>query len=527
MTPSRSKGIIEVSRRRRPLSFVYLGGKEEVTLVNIFRFLTDLAGTGRLNAAREEAQRTIATAEEQKRQMLIEAREEALRTRTSVEAELKERRKEFQRQEKRHSQREESLEHKAQLLERQESNLASKEGELEKARDEQREEHDEIKAQQLRQLEEIARLSFGEAKELLFKKSEDEMKHELARRYWELERQTKEEADEQARRVITSAIHRLASNVVSEHTTSIVRLPSDEMKGRLIGREGRNIKALEALTGVDVIIDDTPEVVTVSCFDPVRRETARLALQNLVQDGRIQPARIEDVVEKAQQEIEETIRKAGEQATFDAAVTGLNPELVRLLGRLKYRYSYGENVLLHAVEVSLLAGMLAAEIGANIEVAKAGGLLHDIGKALTHEVSGPHAEIGADIAKKFGIQSEVHQAIMEHHDEERGSVEAFLIAAADAMSAARPGARKETLEHYTKRLEALEGVATSFPGIEKAFAIQAGREVRIMVKPEDIDDIGATGLSRDIAKKIAEDLVFPGQIKVTVIRETRSVEYAR
>jgi ribonuclease Y len=299
------------------------------------------------------------------------------------------------------------------------------------------------------------------------------------------------------------------------------------MKGRLIGREGRNIKVLEALTGVDVIIDDTPEVVTVSCFDPVRRETARLALQNLVQDGRIQPARIEDVVEKAQQEIEETIRKAGEQATFDAAVTGLNPDLVRLLGRLKYRYSYGENVLLHAVEVSLLAGMLAAEIGANIEVAKAGGLLHDIGKALTHEVSGPHAEIGADIAKKFGIQSEVHQAIMEHHDEERGSVEAFLIAAADAMSAARPGARKETLEHYVKRLEALEGVATSFPGIDKAFAIQAGREVRIMVKPEDIDDVGATGLSRDIAKKIAEDLVFPGQIKVTVIRETRSVEYAR
>jgi ribonuclease Y len=319
----------------------------------------------------------------------------------------------------------------------------------------------------------------------------------------------------------------LASDVVSEHTTSVVALPNDEMKGRLIGREGRNIKMLESLTGVDVIIDDTPGVVTVSCFDPVRREMARLALKNLIQDGRIQPARIEDVVERAQKEMEETIQREGERATFDSGVTGLNPDLVKLLGRLKYRYSYGENVLQHAVEVSLLAGMIAAEIGADIQVAKAGGLLHDIGKALTHEVDGPHAEIGADIAKKFGIHPEVHRAIMEHHDEDRGSVEAFLVAAADAISAARPGARKETLEHYVKRLQALEGVATSFSGIEKAFAIQAGREVRIMVKPDDIDDVAATNLSRDIAKKIEEDLVFPGQIKVTVIRETRSVEYAR
>ena len=353
------------------------------------------------------------------------------------------------------------------------------------------------------------------------------MKHELARRYSELERQVKEEADDTARKVITSAIQRLASDVVSEHTTAVVSLPNDDMKGRLIGREGRNIKVLESLTGVDVIIDDTPEVVTVSCFDPVRRETARLALQNLVKDGRIQPARIEDMVVRAQKEMEETIQKAGEQATFDSGVTGLDPELVKLLGRLKYRYSYGENVLQHAVEVSLVSGMLAAEIGADIEVAKAGGLLHDIGKALTHEVSGPHAEIGAEIARKYGIQSEVHRAIMEHHDEERGSVEAFLVSAADAISAARPGARKETLEHYVKRLEALEGVATSFPGVEKVFAIQAGREVRIMVKPENVDDYATTSLARDVAKKIEEDLVFPGQIKVTVIRETRSVEYAR
>ncbi len=484
--------------------------------MSLFKFLADLAGGKRLKAAQEQAENAIALAEEQKRQILIEAREEALKVRSSAEAELKERRKELQRQEKRHSQREESLEHKSQAIEQQEQAIEAVKREM-----------DDLKDQQLREIESVARLTIAEARDQLFRRSEDEAKHELARRYWELERQMKEEADQKARKVVTTAIQRLASDVVSEHTTSVVALPNDEMKGRLIGREGRNIKMLESLTGVDVIIDDTPGVVTVSCFDPVRREMARLALKNLIQDGRIQPARIEDVVERAQKEMEETIQREGERATFDSGVTGLNPDLVKLLGRLKYRYSYGENVLQHAVEVSLLSGMIAAEIGADIQVAKAGGLLHDIGKALTHEVDGPHAEIGADIAKKFGIQPEVHRAIMEHHDEDRGSVEAFLVAAADAISAARPGARKETLEHYVKRLQALEGVATSFSGIEKAFAIQAGREVRIMVKPDDIDDVAATNLSRDIAKKIEEDLVFPGQIKVTVIRETRSVEYAR
>ena len=491
--------------------------------MNPFRFLADLAGAGRLRAAREEAQRTIVTAEEQKRQMLIEAREEALRIRSSVDSEMKERAKELQRQERRYSQREENLDRKLQGLERQEQTLTNKEGDLENTR----EELNSLREQQLKQLEDVARLTMAEAKDLLFKKTEGEMKHELARRYWEIERQMKEEADQKARKVVTLAIQRLATDVVSERTTSVVNLPNDEMKGRLIGREGRNIKVLESLTGVDVIIDDTPEIVTISCFDPVRRETARIALQNLVQDGRIQPARIEDVVEKAQKEMEETIRQAGEVAVFESGVAGLNPEIVKLLGRLKFRYSYGENVLRHAVEVSLLAGMLAAEIGANIEVAKAGGLLHDIGKALTHEVDGPHAEIGAEIAQRYDIHPEVHRAIMEHHDEDRGSVEAFLVAAADAISAARPGARKETVEHYVKRLEALEGVATGFPGIEKVFAIQAGREVRVMVKPENIDDLASSTLARDIAKKIEEDLVFPGQIKVTVIRETRSVEYAR
>ena len=494
-----------------------------MTPLSWFKFLADLAGAKRLRAAKEEAERAVAAAEEQKRQMLLEAREEALRVRSSVDAEVKERRRELQRLEKRSNQREENLEHKGQNLDRQEKALASRGQELEEAK----EELNILKHKQLEQLEGIARLTVAEAKELLFKKTEDESKHELARRYRELEQQTMEEADQNARKVITLAIQRLATDVVSEHTTSVVTLPNDEMKGRLIGREGRNIRALEALTGVDVIIDDTPQVVTISCFDPVRRETARLALQKLIQDGRIQPARIEDMVERAQKEMEETIQKGGEKATFDSGVTGLNPDLVKILGRLKFRYSYGENVLQHAVEVSLLAGMLAAEIGANIEVAKAGGLLHDIGKALTHEVEGPHAEIGADIARKYGIHPEVHKAIMEHHDEERGSVEAFLVAAADAISAARPGARKESLEHYVKRLEALEEIASSFPGIEKTFAIQAGREVRIMVKPDNVGDSTASTLARDIARKIEEDLVFPGQIKVTVIRETRSVEYAR
>jgi ribonuclease Y len=459
--------------------------------------------------------------------MLLEAREQALQAKSAGEAELQERRKEIQRQERRHTQREESLDRKSQTLTEQEQTLDLRSQEVSGIRLEL----DNLKGQQkqdhLRQLEEVARLSFNEAKDLLFKRAEDEMKLELARHYWELEQPMKEEADHKARKVITSAIQRLASEVVSEHTTSVVPLPNDEMKGRLIGREGRNIKVLEALTGVDVIIDDTPEVVTISCFDPVRKETARLALENLVRDGRIQPARIEDMVVRAQKEMDEIIAREGERATFDSGVTGLDPELIKLLGRLKYRYSYGENVLQHSVEVALIAGMMAAEIGANIDVAKAGGLLHDIGKALTHEVEGPHAEIGADVAKKFGIHPEVHRAIMEHHDEERGSVEAFLVAAADACSASRPGARRETLEHYVKRLEKLEEAATSFPGVEKVFAIQAGREIRIMVKPEDIDDLAAAILSRDIAKKIESDLVFPGQIKVTVIRETRAIEYAR
>jgi ribonuclease Y len=314
---------------------------------------------------------------------------------------------------------------------------------------------------------------------------------------------------------------------VSESTTAVVSLPNDEMKGRLIGREGRNIRALEAMTGVDVVIDDTPEVVTISCFDPVRREIARLALEKLIADGRIQPARIEEMVNRARTEIEQTIWKAGEQATFEVGVSGLEPELIRLLGQLKFRYSYGENVLKHSIEVALLSGMLAAEVGANVQMAKVGGLLHDVGKALTHEVTGPHAEIGADLAQKYGINGNSCAAILEHHDDDHSTIESFLVASADAISAARPGARKESLEQYVKRLQDLEETAVGFPGVERAFAIQAGREVRVMVKPGDIGDAESATLARDIAKKVESDLVFPGQIKVTVIRETRSIEYAR
>ena len=491
--------------------------------MGIFSFLADRAGYGRVKDAKALAEQLKAEGEEQKRSLILEAREENQKLRESAENELRERRQELQKQEGRFTQREESLERKMQSVEQEENALSDRSKSIDAAK----EEAEKLKEQQLHQLQSLAGLTSSEAKEIILKKAEDEAQYELALRYREIERQMIEDADDKARKVVTLAIHRLATDVVSEHTTSQVKLPNDEMKGRLIGREGRNIRALEALTGVDVIIDDTPGMVMISCFDPVRRETARLALENLIKDGRIHPARIEDVVERVQEEMDETIKSEGERAVFDSGVRGLDPDLVKLLGRLRYRYSYGENVLRHSVEVSLIAGMLASEIGANIQVAKAGGLLHDIGKAMTHEVDGPHAEIGADIAKKFGIHPEVHRAIMEHHDEERGSVEAFLVATADAISASRPGARRETVEHYAKRLAELESVATSFDGVEKAFAIQAGREVRIMVKPDAMDDLACTTLARDIVRKIEEDLIFPGQIKVNVIRESRSVEYAR
>jgi len=477
----------------------------------------------RLQDASQQAKSIISEAEEEKRKLALAAQEEALSLRSAAEREIQEQRQEVTRLEQRFLQREEQLERKSEGLENQQQTLTEREVKVERSL----EEAAESKAKQLHALEEIAGLTVNAAHQLVMKQGEEEAQHELARRYYDLERECKERADENARRILTSAINRLATDVVSETTTSVVSLPSDEMKGRLIGREGRNIRTLESLTGVDVIIDDTPEVVTISCFDPVRREIAKLALQKLVTDGRIQPARIEETVNKAKEEVDQIIWKAGEEATFEVGISGLSPELVRLLGQLKYRYSYGENVLKHSIEVALLSGMLAAESGANEQIAKTGGLLHDIGKAVTHEVPGPHAEIGAEIAKKHGINYSSYRGILEHHSDEHETIESFLVASADAISAARPGARKESLELYVKRLQDLEGVATGFDGVEKAFAIQAGREVRVMVKPNDLDDVEAASLARDIARKVTQDLVFPGQIKVTVIRETRSVEIAK
>lgn len=499
----------------------------------IIKFLAALAGKGDFSKkeadeaqvlnAEEVAKSIVDQAEEEKRRLLLSAQEEALKQRTVAEQEMKEQRQELSRMERRHDQREEQLEQKIGAQEQQQRALAEKETKVQQAI----EEAEELKSKQRQALEEIASLSVVEARQLVVKRGEEEAKHELAKKFYDLEEEHKLKADQSARRIITTAINRLATDVVSEVTTSVVSLPNDEMKGRLIGREGRNIRTLESLTGVDVIIDDTPEVVTISCFDPVRREVARLSLEKLIADGRIQPARIEEMVNRAQSEIEQTIWKAGEQATFDVGVSGLDAELIRLLGRLKFRYSYGENVLKHSIEVALLSGMLAAEAGANIQIAKIGGLLHDLGKALTHEVSGPHAEIGAELAKKHGINYSSYRGILEHHSDEHETIESFMVASADAISAARPGARKESLELYVKRLKDLENVAIGFSGVERVFAIQAGREVRVMVKPEDLTDIEAASLARDIAKKVEEDLVFPGQIKVTVIRESRSVEYAR
>ncbi len=473
--------------------------------------------------ARDEAKGVLNQAEEEKRNILLGAQEEVLKLRTSGERELKEQRQELTRLERRFLQREEQLDRKTETLEKQQGNLAEKEAKVQDAL----KEVDDLKQQQVRALEEVSGLSVAEAREMIVLRGQEQAEHDLSRRYYELEKEFKTRADDNARNIITLAINRLATDVVSENTTSTVSLPNDEMKGRLIGREGRNIRALEALTGVDIVIDDTPEIVTVSCFDPVRREIAKLSLEKLITDGRIQPARIEDMVNRAHNEIDQAIWKAGEQATFDLSVSGLDAELVRYLGQLRYRYSYGENVLKHSIEVGLLAGMMAAEVGANIQLARLGGLLHDIGKALTHEVPGPHAEIGAELSAKYGINQLTCACIKEHHDDEHSSIESFLVAAADAISAARPGARKESLEQYVQRLRELEDAATSFGGVERAFAIQAGREVRVMVKPGDVDDVQSASLARDIAKKVETDLVFPGQIKVTVIRETRSTEYAR
>ncbi len=477
--------------------------------------------------AQSEATHIMEQAREQERVLQVQAKEEVLKIRSAGEAEVREWRSEVQRMERRVSNREENVERRTNNIDRRERNLTQRETEAEELAQQLRVQLEEMSKNELEKLEAISNLSLQDAKDELRRRAEEEIDHELARLYRDKEEQARDEADVKARDIVAQAVQRLASEVVSEATLTTIPLPSDDMKGRLIGREGRNIRAIEKATGVDLIIDETPEAVSLSCFDPIRREVARLAVSNLIKDGRIHPARIEEMTEKAEKEVEETIRKSGEQAVFDVDVQGLHPEMIKLLGRLKYRYSFGENVLQHSVEVCRLAGMMAGEIGANVRIAKTGGLLHDIGKALTHEVDGPHAEIGAEVATKYEMPPPVCTAIGEHHNDDMSTVEAFLVAAADAISAARPGARRDTVESYIKRLEAIEEVCTSFSEVEKCFAIQAGREVRVLVNPSDTDDVASSRLARNIAKKIQDDLVYPGQIKVIVIRENRAVEYAR
>ena len=479
----------------------------------------------RLRSEKEASEQRLMELQMQQREALHEAREETARFRAALERDNAERRAEIQRQERRLQQKEETLEHKIEALEQRERKLVARERSLEQAQ----EELEIIKREQLRELERVSQLTEEQAKEFLLTRIEDQVHAEAARRIRAIEEAAREEADARAREIITLAIQRCASDQVAEAVVSVVPLPNDEMKGRIIGREGRNIRALEAATGVDLIIDDTPEAVILSGFDPVRREVARLALTRLILDGRIHPARIEDVVAKARQEVDAIVREEGERAAMEAGVHGLQPELLKILGRLHFRTSYGQNVLAHSVEVAILAGTIAYELGADVNVCKTAALLHDLGKAIDQEVEGPHAIISGEIARRFGKSPKIIHAMVAHHatESEPQSLEAAIVQAADAISAARPGARRETIDLYIKRLEALESIANSFTGVEKSFAIQAGREVRIIVKPEEIDEYAANRLASDIAHKIEESLDYPGQIKVCVVRETRAIDYAR
>lgn len=487
-------------------------------------FFRNMSITRQLRVAQRKAARTIAEAKDETKILINEARQEAEKTKAAAENEYRQRSGELQRQENRLSAKTETLDRRLESLEQRERNLTNKERESESIRAEA----ENIKKQQLKQLEVIASMTNADARQLLLERVEVEAKEEMARRLREWEAKLKEEADKKSQDILAQVIQRSASEISTESTVATVPIPSDEMKGRLIGREGRNIRALEQATGVDLIIDDTPEAVTLSSFDPIRREIARVTINKLILDGRIHPARIEELVAKAKEEVDTAIFKAGEQAAIEVGVQGMRPELLRLLGRLKYRTSYGQNVLEHSIESAYLAGMIASELGANVAIAKRSGLLHDIGKAVDREVEGTHAQIGADLVKQWDKSAEVIQGIAEHHLEAGNtSFWGYIVSAADAISSARPGARRESLDTYIKRLKALEEIANGFKGVEKSFAIQAGKEIRILVRPEEVDDLAAMRLARDIVKKIEEGLQYPGQVKVTVIRETRAVDYAK
>jgi ribonucrease Y len=477
-----------------------------------------------VKSAQDKAARIVAEARAQQKDMILEAKDEKLRLQREAEEEARAKRTELQNLERRLLARDEQLDQRADMLEEKSRKITDRERDLEH----EREELGRLNQERIAALERVSGLSAEDAKAMLLEAIREDAERDAVKLARSIERQARDEAQDKAREIIVTAMQRVAADHTAEHAVTVVHLPSDEMKGRIIGREGRNIRALEQATGVDLIIDDTPETVVLSGFDPVRRETARLALTKLIADGRIHPGRIEEVVNKARAEVDLVIRQAGEQAAYDAGVPGLPPELVKLLGRLKYRTSYGQNVLVHSVETSHLAAIMASELGADVQAAKIGGLLHDIGKAVDHEVEGPHAAIGAQIAQKHNMPFKVVNGIAAHHQEvEFACVEAPIVQVADAISASRPGARGETMETYVKRLEDLQAIAESFTGVDRSFAVQAGREVRILVRPDEIDDLSAGRLARDIVKKIEDSLTYPGQIKVTVIRETRAVEYAK
>jgi ribonuclease Y len=478
----------------------------------------------RIQQIETETRLLLEEARSQQKEILLQAKDEALRIRNEAEIHLNESRSQMQKYEERLQRKDENLDRKLDNLERRERQVQQHERHAEEAA----QKADHLREQQAQELARVSGLSQEDARGEVLAAAEREARDEMARRIREIEQATHEEADKLARKIISLAVQRCAPEYVAEITASTVNLPGEELKGRIIGREGRNIRAFEQITGVDIIVDDTPEAVTLSCHDPVRREVARVALIKLLKDGRIHPTRIEEVVVKTRHEIDQVMREEGERVAYEANVQGLHPDLIKLLGRLKYRTSYGQNVLYHSLECSLLAAHMAAELGANMHTAKTAALLHDIGKAVDHEVQGPHALIGADIVRRLGRSAAIVHAIAAHHNEEEPqSIEAFLVQAADAISGARPGARRETLDLYIKRLEALETIATSFGGVQRAFAVQAGREVRVMVQPDTIDDLSSIHLARDVAKKIEENLQYPGQIKITIIRETRAIDYAR